>query len=206
MSDLLTLGKIEIARDAAQRRTLRGAIGAAVVLHAVALALVIWHPHRTLPRVTVAHPGSIGAYINVVPAPAGTTGAQRPVSKPRPVKLTPATAAPQDEPVSNESVGSGQTTMGQAQGGGPVRMAMGQIQLINKVDPIYPPFMLARQSSGTVVLDATINPDGTIGDVTILQSQGALFDRAAIKAVKQWRYTPPGFEAILTVTVIFSLR
>jgi TonB family protein len=206
MSDLRTLREVEIARDGAQRRTLRGAIGAAVVIHAVALALLIWHPHRTLPRVTAAHPGSISAYVNVVPAPAGTTGAQRPVSKPRTVKLAPATAPPQDEPVSNESVGSGQTTIGQAQGGGPVRMSIGQIQLIKKVDPIYPPPMIARQSSGTVVLDATINPDGTIGDVKILQSQGDLFDRAAIKAVKQWRYTPPGFDAILTVTVIFSLR
>lgn len=206
MSDLRTLREVEIARDGAQRRTLRGAIGAAVVIHAVALALLIWHPHRTLPRVTAAHLGSISAFVNVVPAPAGTTGAQRPVSKPRTVQLAPATAPPQDEPVSNESVGSGQTTMGQAQGGGPVRMSIGQIQLIKKVDPIYPPPMIARQSSGTVVLDATINPDGTIGDVKILQSQGDLFDRAAIKAVKQWRYTPPGFEAILTVTVIFSLR
>jgi TonB family protein len=56
------------------------------------------------------------------------------------------------------------------------------------------------------VLDATIHPDGTIGDVTVLQSLGSLFDRAAMNAVKQWRYSPPGFEAVLTVTVIFSIR
>jgi TonB family protein len=40
----------------------------------------------------------------------------------------------------------------------------------------------------------------------VTQSLGPFFDRAAIQAVKQWRYSPPGFEAILTVTVIFSIK
>ena len=40
----------------------------------------------------------------------------------------------------------------------------------------------------------------------VLQPLGPLFDRAATEAVKQWRYSPPGFEAVLTVTVIFSIR
>jgi protein TonB len=85
-------------------------------------------------------------------------------------------------------------------------MSAGQIQLLNKVEPVYPPLMLAAKRTGTVVLDATIHPDGSIGDVTVLQSPGPVFDRAAVDAVKQWRYSPPGFEAILTVTVIFSIH
>jgi TonB family protein len=66
--------------------------------------------------------------------------------------------------------------------------------------------MAAAGREGTVVLDAIINADGTIGDVTVLQSIGSLFDQAAINAVKRWRYTPPGFQAIVTVTVIFTIR
>ena len=66
--------------------------------------------------------------------------------------------------------------------------------------------MRAASREGTVVLDAVINPDGTIGEVTVLRSTDALFARAAVDAVRQWQYSPPGFRAILTVTVIFSVR
>jgi TonB family protein len=66
--------------------------------------------------------------------------------------------------------------------------------------------MAAAHRGGTVVLDAIIKADGSIGDVMVLQPLGPLFDREAIQAVKQWRYSPPGFEAVLTVTVIFSIR
>ena len=40
----------------------------------------------------------------------------------------------------------------------------------------------------------------------MVKSGGSAFDQSAINAVKQWRYNPPGFEAVVTVTVIFSLR
>jgi protein TonB len=85
-------------------------------------------------------------------------------------------------------------------------MSIGQLQLIKRVEPIYPPLMLVAKQQGTVVLDAIIHPDGTIGDIRILQSLSPLFDRAAIAAVKQWQYTPLPYEGIVTVTVKFTLR
>jgi TonB family protein len=203
---LLTLGDVEIARNPAERRLLRGAIAFAVALHVCVFSMLWWWPHRTPMRVSVARQGSISAYVNVLPAPAATSGGPPAVSKPRPIKIALAAAAPKEEAVSNESPGAQQATTGVAQGGGPVRMSTGQIQLLTKVDPVYPPLMISAKRSGTVVLDATINPDGSIGDVKVLQSLGPLFDRAAVQAVRQWRYSPPGFEAVLTVTVIFSLR
>jgi protein TonB len=203
----LSLREADIARTPAQRRIFRGAIAAAVVLHALALALLIWRPHTSPVRVTAAHQGSISAYVNITPAPAATTGAApRPVTKPRPVSLAAAPKAAEPQPASNESTGPAQNAGAGAQGGGPVRMTTGQIQLLKKVDPIYPPLMVAAKRGGTVVVDATIKPDGSIDDVMVLQSLGPLFDRAAIQAVKQWRYTPPGSEAVLTVTVIFTIR
>jgi protein TonB len=203
----LSLREADVARTPAQRRILRGAIAAAVVLHALALAMLIWRPHTSPVRVTVAHQGAISAYVNITPAAAATTGAApRPVTKPRPVSLAAAPKAAEPQPASNESTGAAQNVAAGAQGGGPVRMTTGQIQLLRKVDPIYPPVMVAAKRGGTVVVDATIKPDGSIDDVMVLQSLGPLFDRAAIEAVKQWRYTPPGFEAVLTVTVIFTIR
>jgi protein TonB len=95
---------------------------------------------------------------------------------------------------------------GGAQGGGPVRMSIGQLQLIKRVEPVYPPLMLAAKQQGTVVLDAIIHPDGTIGDIRVLQPLSPLFDRTAIAAVKQWQYSAIGYEGIVTVTVKFMLR
>jgi TonB family protein len=201
----LTLRTVDVGRTQAQRRILHGALAAAVALHLILLAVLVWRPHTPPVRVTVAHQGSISAYVNITPAPAGTSSAPRPVTKPRPVSLSSAPKAAPPEPVSNESAAAGQEA-GTAQGGGPVRVSAGQIQLLKKVDPVYPPLMLAAKRTGTVVLDAIINADGSIGDVMVTQSLGPFFDRAAIQAVKQWRYSPPGFEAILTVTVIFSIR
>jgi len=192
---------------AAQRRILRSAIAAAVALHLAVLAAFMWHRHTEPVRVTVAHQGSISAYVNITPKPAGTAGAPRPVTRPRPVSIASTPKAAEPEPASNESAQAAQeTAVGAQNGGGPVRMSAGQVQLLRKVDPVYPPLMLAARRTGTVVLDATIKPDGSIGDVKVLQSLGPFFDRAAIQAVSQWRYSPPGFEAVLTVTVIFSIH
>ena len=77
--------------------------------------------------------------------------------------------------------------------------------LIKKVQPIYPVLMQTARVTGQVVLDAIIHPDGTIGDIKVLQSTNDAFAQSAIAAVKQWRYAAPGFEGILTVSVNFTL-
>jgi len=95
---------------------------------------------------------------------------------------------------------------GQA-GSGPVRLGTGgNLTLITRVQPIYPPLMQSARATGQVVLDAIIHPDGTIGDITVLRSTNDAFAQSAIAAVKQWRYSAPGFEGILTVSVNFTLN
>ena len=81
----------------------------------------------------------------------------------------------------------------------------GTLTLLKKVSPIYPPVMQSARIPGVVVLDAIIHSDGTIGDITVLQSTNIAFTRAAIEAVKKWRYTPLPYEGIVTVTVNFTL-
>ena len=81
----------------------------------------------------------------------------------------------------------------------------GGITLVRKVQPVYPAMMQSARISGQVQLDAIIHADGTIGDVTVLRSTNGAFAQSAIDAVKQWKYTPIGFEAIVTVTVNFTL-
>ena len=58
---------------------------------------------------------------------------------------------------------------------------------------------------GTVVLDAVIHCDGTVGEIRVLKSSGPAFEESAIKAVSQWLYGALPYEGVLTVTVNFNL-
>jgi periplasmic protein TonB len=82
--------------------------------------------------------------------------------------------------------------------------------LIHRVEPDYPGVAVSGKVSGTVILEATVNEKGEVTDVNVLRSI-PLLDKAAVKAVKQWRYQPLVLNGlpepfILTVTVTFSLR
>jgi TonB family protein len=75
--------------------------------------------------------------------------------------------------------------------------------LIHSVDPVYPPEALAQNLHGAVVLQAVIGRDGSVEDLKIVQGYFAL-GRAAIAAVKQWRFQPynVGGHAAATATTI----
>jgi protein TonB len=76
------------------------------------------------------------------------------------------------------------------------------------VQPTYPALAKQLRLDGVVVLDATIDEAGSVVDVRVLRSMTA-FDRAAIEAVRQWRYAPAPRNglpvgSLLTVTVSFT--
>lgn len=66
-------------------------------------------------------------------------------------------------------------------------------KLISKVLPAYPPEALKQQISGDVILDVTLNEDGTVKQVDLIDGDAALTE-SATNAVKQWRYKPLVFE------------
>ena len=45
---------------------------------------------------------------------------------------------------------------------------------------------------GTVLLQCVVRPDGTVGDVQVVQSLDPVFglDQEAVKAARQWRFRP----------------
>jgi TonB family protein len=180
-----------------------------VLVHIVVLALLV--DIKTQPkRVSSAGSpyGSMTAYIAASIASGAAALPSKPVeAKKNPVTAKKATAAAKDEQATaGTSAGSAAVAGGQS-GSGPVRLGSGgNLTLIKKVTPIYPTLMQSARMSGQVVLDAIIHPDGSIGDITVLQSTNAAFAQSAIAAVKQWRYTAPGFEGILTVSVNFTLN
>jgi len=61
--------------------------------------------------------------------------------------------------------------------------------LVHSVDPVYPPEALAQKVQGPVVLQATIGRDGSVEDLKMVRGYFVL-GRAAIAAVKQWRFQP----------------
>jgi protein TonB len=81
--------------------------------------------------------------------------------------------------------------------------------LTYRVEPEYPAIAVNAQIEGMVILEATVDDDGTVKDARVLRSHGVL-DAAAVRAVEQWRYEPLLLNGqptpfILTVTVSFSL-
>jgi TonB family protein len=181
--------------------------GSAAVVHILLFALLL-HVKTQPKRVSSAGSpyGSMTAYV-AGPIAAGRAAAPSKPVEPKTTALATktATAVPKDEAGAGTSAGSAGVAGGQADSG-PVRLGSGgNLTLIKKVTPIYPTLMQSARMTGQVVLDAIIHPDGTIGDVRVLQSTNDAFARSAIAAVKQWRYTAPGFEGILTVSVNFTL-
>jgi TonB family protein len=61
--------------------------------------------------------------------------------------------------------------------------------LAQPVDPVYPDVAKAGGLRGSVVLQVLIGRDGTVQDAKFLQGS-LVFARAAIDAVKQWRFKP----------------
>lgn len=185
----------------------RSSYAIVAVLYVLLIAFLI-HWRTQPPRMASAGSpfASMTAYIPGPSAPAGP-----PASVAKPVTPKPSTmatkvtkAVPQEEQAGGGAagvVGAG------GPGSGPVRFGSGgSLTLIKRVQPIYPVLMQTARVTGQVVLDAIIHPDGTIGEIKVLQATNDAFAQSAIAAVKQWRYTPPGYEGILTVNVNFSLN
>jgi protein TonB len=81
--------------------------------------------------------------------------------------------------------------------------------LVHRVNPEYPSIAVSGKIEGVVILEATVDERGAVEDVRVLRSH-PLLDRAAVDAVKQWRYKPLQLNGratpfILTVTVSFNL-
>ncbi len=60
-----------------------------------------------------------------------------------------------------------------------------------RVDPDYPPRAKQRGIEGYVDLEFTISPVGTVQNAQVIGSEPAyIFDRAALRAVRKWKYNP----------------
>jgi TonB family protein len=91
----------------------------------------------------------------------------------------------------------------------PVSSGVSPAILEHRVAPVYPRNALTARLSGTVVLQITIGVNGNVRGLKVLQGNPVLA-RAAMDAVRQWRYRPSTLNGKLTeaqteVTVNFEL-
>jgi TonB family protein len=63
-------------------------------------------------------------------------------------------------------------------------------KLLEHGEVAYPPSEASTGTEVSVVLFVTVQRDGTVGDAAVAESGGPAFDRAAIDAVKGWRFEP----------------
>jgi protein TonB len=92
-----------------------------------------------------------------------------------------------------------------------IRISQGVTEgrLIRKIEPKYPTIALAARIQGQVELSAIISKTGEIQNLVLISGHPMLV-KAAIDAVKQWRYRPfllnnEPVEVETTVTVNFQL-
>ena len=62
---------------------------------------------------------------------------------------------------------------------------------VSKLPPRYPQQAAMREQEGYVKVLITIRPDGTVGETQVVEAEPrGVFDRAAVAAVRRWRYKP----------------
>lgn len=81
---------------------------------------------------------------------------------------------------------------------------------VKDVKPVYPPEAKEAGVQGVVIAEVRVEPDGRVGDATILRSIPAL-DAAALDAIRQWEFVPTHLNGvavpvIMTVTIQFTMQ
>jgi TonB family protein len=61
---------------------------------------------------------------------------------------------------------------------------------LHKVDPKYPPTLMAEHVEGEVILYAVIRRDGSVDSIQIVRGIDPLLDGNAVRALAQWKFRP----------------
>jgi protein TonB len=80
---------------------------------------------------------------------------------------------------------------GDASGGGGDGSGGRNLVVLHRVPPRYPSRAEARGIEGWVRLEITVSPAGAVSDAKVVESSPkGVFDRAALEAIRQWRFKP----------------
>jgi protein TonB len=86
-------------------------------------------------------------------------------------------------------------------------------RVLREVRPNYTADAMRAKVQGTVLIEAVVLPDGTVGQVQVVRSLDTTFglDQEAVKAAKQWRFVPgtrmgQAVPVLVTIELTFTLR
>lgn len=83
--------------------------------------------------------------------------------------------------------------------------ASNTLRAISTPAPAYPPAALRSGDSGEVVVEFTVNPDGSVSNPRVVRANPPrVFDRAALNAVRNWRFQPIASSTTTRRTIGFS--
>jgi len=99
-------------------------------------------------------------------------------------------------------------------GGGPVYRPGDGVSapvLVKQVQPQYTAEAKRAEVEGTVILEAIVETDGTVGDVTVTKGLEPGLDEQAVKAARQWRFEPgkkdgKAVRVRITLEMTFTLK
>jgi TonB family protein len=84
--------------------------------------------------------------------------------------------------------------------------------LLREVKPTYTVEALRAKIQGSVLLEVVVQPDGTPGDIRVLQSLDPKgLDLEAVRAVERWRFSPGRLngvpvDVLVTIALDFRIR
>jgi TonB family protein len=76
-------------------------------------------------------------------------------------------------------------------------------KVATRVEPDYPPVLRMRQIGGTVRLEVTITPQGTVESAKVLGGNPILAE-SAVTAFKKWKYMSAQTATTTTVSIVFN--
>jgi protein TonB len=160
--------------------------------------------------------------------PAKTLGAESTQPLPGVIEGVNAAATVSQGAGTNGGAGTGQGTgVGPGQGsglgegtgggfgGGAYRMGSGieSPRTLREVKPQYTAEAMRAKVQGTVVVEAVVLPDGSVGDARVSHSLDNVFglDQEALKAAKQWKFQPATkmgqpVAVVVNIELTFTLR
>ena len=87
--------------------------------------------------------------------------------------------------------------------------ASNELRAVSTPSPRYPQAAQRAGATGSVVVEFTVNPDGSVGAVRAVSSEGARqysreFEREAVAAAKRWRFQPIDQSTTTRRTIAFQ--
>jgi len=83
--------------------------------------------------------------------------------------------------------------------------------VVRQVKPQYTAEAMRARAQGVVTLECVVEPDGSVGEPTVLKSLDPGLDEEAVKALRQWQFKPgtkdgKAVRVRITLEMTFTLR